>query len=241
MASDPSPSRAAGVLRPSFPCVGADLTAARACEQAVFLRRFGNSAEELAAQYGPYEPSTSFGAVLRPDGTAVGAVRLIRPGPQRVKTLLDAAEAPWNVSDRVIGEVVGEADGLGERHTWDVASFGVDSAAAGGDRRIAMLLLAVLFGAFRDNAVTGMVAMLDAAARRALLGLGIHMLDLPGAEPAPYLGSSSTVPVYRRITELHAMHVADFPQLHRQVFHGVEIRGVDAAPSAPGSFALPAA
>jgi hypothetical protein len=235
VASDASTAPAAAtVLRPSFPCVGADLTAARACEQVVFHRRFGNTAEEMAAEYGPYESTTAFGAVLGPDGTALGAVRLIRPGSAPVKTLLDAAGPPWSVSGQEIDDIVGG------RHTWDVASFGVDSVAAGADRRVAMLLLSVLFGAFRDNDVTGMVAMLDRGARRAFRGLGVQMLDLPGAQPAPYLGSSSTVPVYRKLSELHAEHAHGFGGVHQQVFHGGGIDGVDAAPCAPGSFALAA-
>jgi hypothetical protein len=232
MASDCSPAPSG--LRPTFPCAGADLAAARACEQSVFGRRFGNSADELSAEYGAYEGSTSFGAVLRPDGTAVGAVRLIRPGPRPVKTLSDAAGPPWSLCSDVVGP-------LGGADTWDVASFTVDSVVAGADRRIAMLLLSVVFGAFRDNAVTGMVAILDVVARRALGGLGVLMLDLPGALPAPYLGSLSSVPVHRRLPDLHARHAEDFPHLHRQVFHGQDIAGVDAAGSAPGSFALTAA
>lgn len=229
MGSDGSP--AASALRPVFPCAGADLAAARACEQSVFGRRFGNSADELRSEYGPYEPSTSFGAVLLPDGTAVGAVRLIRPGQRRVKTLLDASGPPWNLSGDVVGPLEGTV-------TWDVASFGVDCVAAGGDRRIVKLLLSVLFGAFRDNEVTGMVAILDCVARRALGGLGVEMLDLPGAVPAPYLGSPSSVPVYRRMPDLHASHAEGFAHLHQQVFHGGDIAGVDPARSAPGSFAL---
>ena len=104
-----------------------------------------------------------------------------------------------------------------------------------------MLLLSVLFGAFRDNSVTGMVAMLDFPLPAApLRGLGVHLLDLPGAQPAPYLGSPSTVPVYRKVPDLHAEHADGFGGVHQQVFHGGGIAGVDPAPCAPGAFALAA-
>jgi lambda repressor-like predicted transcriptional regulator len=203
----------------------------------VFGRRFGNTSAELAAQYGPYEESTSFGAVLRADGMAVAAVRLVRPGRLRVKTLKDAAAPPWSVAPRLIDEAVG----VGAKDTWDVASFGVDSAAVGADRRVVNVLLTVMFGAFRDNAVTSFVAMLDSVARRPLGGLGVQMLDLPGAKPAPYLGSASTVPVYRRVADLHSEHAEQFSQVHRQVFHGDGIDGVDVRLALPGSFTLVAA
>jgi hypothetical protein len=209
-----------GTLRACYPCRGADLVSARACEEAVFERRFGNTADELSAAYAPYEDSTTFGAVLAPDGTAVGAVRLVRPGPRRVKTLLDASRPPWRVSDRSLEQVLDR----GERATWDVATFAVDRVAAGADRRITPALLSVMLGALHDNAATTFVAILDQTARRALQGLGIRMLDLPGAKPAPYLGSPRSVPVYRHLADLRAEHADQFPQLHQQVFHG---RGID--------------
>ncbi len=241
MASERRAASVIGDLRPSFPCTGDDLVAARACEQVVFGRRFGNTADELASEYGPFEACTAFGAVLAADGRAMGAVRLVRPGPRRLKTLSDAGRPPWNVPDHVIDGVVNRPTLLGEPMTWDVASFGVDSHAAGADRRTTMALLSVMFGAFRDNAVTSFVAILDLRARRALHMLGVRMLDLPGASPAPYLGSPSSVPVYRQVTDLHSEHARSFPRVHRQLFHGQGINGLDACHSAPGAFAVPAA
>jgi hypothetical protein len=193
---------------------------ARACEEAVFGRRFGNTADDLRNEYAPYEDSTTFGAVLDADGTAVGAVRLVGPGPRRVKTLLDASRAPWSVTDRSLEQVLGR----GERHTWDVATFAVDQVTAGADRRITPALLSVLFGALHTHAATTFVAILDQTARRALQGLGMRMLDLPGAKPAPYLGSPRSVPVYRHLADLRAEHADQWPQIHQQVFHG---RGID--------------
>jgi hypothetical protein len=213
-------SASGGALRACYPCRGADLVSARACEEVVFGRRFGNTAEQLRAEYAPYEDSTTFGAVLAPDGTAVGAVRLVRPGPRRVKTLLDASRPPWRVSERSLEQVL---DG-GERRTWDVATFAVDRIAAGADRRVTPALLSVMLRALHDNAATTFVAIMDLPARRALAGLGMRLLDLPGAKAAPYLGSPRSVPVYRHLADLRAEHADQFPQIHQQVFHG---RGID--------------
>lgn len=235
MTSEAPLRRTGPLLRPCFPCRGADLVAARRCESVVFERRFGNTADQLAAEYDAFQASTSFGAVLREDGAAVGSVRLIRPDGERpVKTLADACRPPWSLSDRVIGRLTaGEA---GE--TWDVATFAVDAAAAGPDRRVTMALLSVMFGAFRDNGVGGFVAMLDTRARRAFEEHGMLLHDLPGARPAPYLGSPCTVPVHRRLAEMHDEHAHRFPHLHEQVFHGRDIEGLDTGLSVPGSFGL---
>jgi hypothetical protein len=227
------------LLRASFPCRGADLSAARSCEALVFARRFGNSAHQLAREYGPYEASTVFGGVFLPDGSAVGCVRLIRPdGRGPVKTLSDAAGPPWNLSRQLLQSVVGDQADPDVGETWDVATFGVDGTATGGDRRVTMALLSVMFGAFRDNAVGGLVAMLDTGARRAFRGLGLHVNDIPGALSASYLGSASTTPVHRRIDVLHAEHFIAFPHVHQQVFHGWHVDGLDEQMCAPGAFAL---
>lgn len=219
MAFDQRAAGTQGRLRTAFPCAGPDLAQARACEQAVFGRRFGNSPEDLDYAYGPYEGSTVFGAVFDTQGTAIGSVRLIGPGPERVKTLQDASRPPWNVPESMF-EVVG----LNELDTWDVASLAVDSVAAGSDRRVAMALLSVMFGALGDNATSSFVAVLDSGARRALQGLGMRLFDLPSANPAPYLGSVSSVPVYRHLADLRREHADRFPHIHSQVFHG---RGID--------------
>ena len=76
---------------------GDDLAAARACEVLVFGRSFGNTAADLDAELGPYEATTSLGAVFRTDGSAVGTVRLVRNGAPGLKTLTDAAAAPWSL------------------------------------------------------------------------------------------------------------------------------------------------
>lgn len=241
------------VLRVAFPCTGPDLRAALACEAVVFGRRYGNTAEQLEAEYGPYRDGSRFGAVLAPDGRALGAVRLLSGGPAGLKTLTDAAAPPWDVC---VDAACAEA-GLDPAATWDVATFAVDpdthtgtgtvngtgSSTGGsvGARPVTLALFAVMFGAFRDNGVSGFVAVLDAAARRPISAVGVLTDDLPGATPAPYLGSPASVPVYARVPDLHRRHAREFPALHRQVFHGQGIGGLDPAAALPGAFRLPPA
>jgi hypothetical protein len=232
MASEPR-----AVLRPSFPCTGDDLRSARACEQAVFGRVYGNTAVELRHEYGPYESETSFGAVFLPDGTAVGAVRLMRLCGNGLKSLNDAATRPW----RLPVAVACRTASIDLEHTWDVGSFGVDSSGVAATGEATLALWSVMFGAFRDNSVATFVAILDAGARRPIAAVGVEMLDLPGATPAAYLGSPSSTPVYRHVQDLHRLHRERFPTVHQQVFHGRGIGGLDARACQPGAFALAAA
>jgi hypothetical protein len=221
-------------LRPCFPCTGADLEAARDCEQVVFGRRFGNSAAELADAYDAYQRSTSFGAVFAPDGTAVAAVRLLRNGPRGLKSLNDAAAPPWGLPVSASCRVAG----IDPARTWDVATFGVDDGIVGSSRQATFALLSVFFGALRDNEVVSFVAILDAGARRPFRALGVELLDLPGASAAPYLGSAASVPVYQHVADLHREHLLRFAGVHEKVFHGHGVAGLDPQACRPGAFGL---
>jgi hypothetical protein len=225
------------VLRPSFPCAGADLRSARACEQAVLARHFGNDATELGEEYGPYEGSTDFGGVFLPDGTAAGAVRLLRNGRQGLKSLNDAAAPPWDLPV----EATCDAADLDPAQTWDVGSFGVDSDKPGVGHQVTLALWSVMFGAFRDNKVASFIAILDEGARRPIATIGVQMLDFPGAAPAAYLGSAASVPVYRHLRDLHELHRTRFADVHQQVFHGRGVDGLDPHACEPGVFELGAA
>jgi hypothetical protein len=224
-------------LRASFPCTGDDLRSARACEQTVFGRAFGNTAVELRSEYGPYESATSFGAVFAPDGTAIAAVRLMRLSRNGLKSLNDAATRPWRLP---VGATC-RAASIDLAHTWDVGSFGVDSSAEEATPEATLALWSIMFGAFRDNSVSTFVAILDAGARRPIAAVGVEMLDLPGATAAAYLGSPSSTPVYRHLRDLHRLHRERFRAVHPQVFHGRGIRGLDPRECRPGAFALAAA
>jgi hypothetical protein len=89
--------------------------------------------------------------------------------------------------------------------------------------------------------VASFVAILDAGARRPIASLGVHMLDLPGAVPATYLGSSASVPVYRHVHDLHRLHESRFADVHEQIFHGRGVVGLDPRRCQPGAFELEAA
>ena len=63
-----------------FQVEGALLASALECEAEVFLRWFGNTAEQLADEYGPYEDSTVFLVVADRQDEVIGTVRLLRGG-----------------------------------------------------------------------------------------------------------------------------------------------------------------
>jgi hypothetical protein len=162
---------------------------------------------------------------------------LIRNGEHGLKSLNDASASPWAMPVRSTCQ----AADINPERTWDVGSFAVDSVLRGPGRQSTLALFSVLFGAFRDNEVESFVAIIDAGARRPMATIGVQLLDLPGAAPAAYFGSSASTPVYRHVRDLHRMHGCDFAEVHEQVFHGRGVDGLDARECQPGSFELAAA
>src|SRR4051794_19204791 len=79
------------MLRLEFDPKGERRGAAHDCEAEVFLKSFGNTVEQMAEEYGPYEDTSVFVSITDPNGTVVAAARLITPGPIGLKTLNDLA------------------------------------------------------------------------------------------------------------------------------------------------------
>jgi hypothetical protein len=181
---------------------GALREAARQCEAEVFLDRFGNTAEELAEEYGPYEERTIFLAVVEgEDGAAdvLASARIVLPVPLP-KTLADAGREPWLADPpRVVREV-----GLDLDRTWDVLTFAVRRGVRG---RGVHAFEALIYGVIEGMAANGaewMVAMVDDGPRRLLAERGVDLDRLPGTWTAPYFGSPATTPVYARQADMAA-------------------------------------
>ena len=85
------------MLHLNFNVTGSLLAAARECEEDVFLKAFGNTREQLDAEYGQYDDQSVFLTVSDSDGVVLGACRIITPGPAGFKTLNDVKGDPWLV------------------------------------------------------------------------------------------------------------------------------------------------
>src|SRR5215218_11310702 len=115
-------------VRMHFDVSGALLDSARECEAEVFLRWYGNTREQLAEEYGPYEDSSVFVALADRDDEVVGAARMLVPGGGAgLKTLADVGREPW----RVNGGQAAAAVGMNLGSTFEVATLGVRGRTAG--------------------------------------------------------------------------------------------------------------
>lgn len=202
------------------------LAATRACEAEVFLHTYGNSAQQLADEYGPYEATSHFLALVGPAGDVVGACRLIAPGPAGLKTVADVARAPWHVD----GARALRAAGADPDRSWDVATIAVLPR-----RGVTPLASAALYHglvqATRMNAIDWITMMLDERARRLLAAVGFVAGTLPGTAGAPYLGSACTTPLVGDVARMLDHQRRTSPEAHRLIGLGVGLDGV-AVPSA---------
>ena len=74
------------------------LAAARECEADVFLHWYGNTREQLADEYGPYEDRSVYLVVSDADDDVVATMRLIAPGGEAgLKAINDLSGPPWKV------------------------------------------------------------------------------------------------------------------------------------------------
>lgn len=202
------------------------LAGARECEAEVFLQWYGNTRQQLADEYGPYEDRSVFLAAVDDTGDVLAAMRLIAPGGVAgLKTLADVARDPWGAD----GTRVAAAAQLDPRTTWDVATIGVrrqreDTA------RLSLALYHGLGAVRRANAMTSFTAVLDERVRRLLASVGLVTRRLPGTTTAPYLGSAASTPVFAHCAPMLDVQRRRFPDSYRLVTLGVGLDGISVPP-----------
>ena len=206
-----------------FQVTGRLLESALECESEVFLRWFGNTPEQLAGEYGPYEDATAFLVVADRRDQVVGAVRLLVPGGRAgLKTLADIGEPPWAVD----GARSAAAVGIDLASTWEVATLGVRRTPEASGVQLSLALYHGLMTIAQVNRMTSFVAVLDERVRRLLSSVGILTQPLPGTSTASYLGSAASTPVFCHFGAMLENQRTRFPDAYRLVTLGIGLDGV---------------
>jgi hypothetical protein len=181
-----------------------DRQTAKDLEASIFEAAYGNDPAELAEAYGAYEPQSHFLLVedLTDGVVPVGEMRIIhcsesRPG----RTLDDVQSKPWELPlDGILRQT-----GIVLGRTFDVATIGaLARSGARPDPQVALSLYHGLWRLSAEQGITHHTAMLDSRPLRRLTGIGVPFSLLPGAEPAEYMGSPRTAPVWLSIDDLRA-------------------------------------
>jgi hypothetical protein len=206
-----------------FNPTGEQLAAALECEASVFLKTYGNTAEHLAEEYGPFAAASVFIGIYEPGGDAVGAVRLIRPTELGLKTLQDVAGPPWSLDVPRMAR----AARLDLDRTWDFTTLG----ARRGLRRWSTLVSAGLFHGLvqvvRANDIASAVMMIDERVRGLLALAGMTGHTMPGAHTASYLGSARCTPVYEHCQQAFDRQRQVNPDGYRLFMQGIGLDGIE--------------
>ena len=220
------------VFQLRFAPSGDELRAAIECEAAVFHKAYGNTAAQLAEEYGPFAEASVFIGVYEPGGDAVGAVRLIRPTELGLKTLHDVSLPPWSLD---VGRMA-RAARLDLARTWDFTTLGMRR----GLRRHGTLVSAALFHglvqAVRANNIPSAVMMIDERVRGLLRLAGMTGQTMPGAQTAEYMGSARCTPVYEHCFPAFDRQRVINPDGYRLFMQGIGLDGISVPPLASFEF-----
>lgn len=200
---------------------------ARELEQQVFLEAFGNTAEQLAAEYGPYESSSLFFCVIdHRRATIAGMMRMILPTPHGpgLKSLADL-EPAWGTS---ASDLLAQAGlDLEIERTWDIATLAVAheyrSAASAGLVSLGLFQSFVLTA--HSAGINSFVMILDHIVFR-MLRLRVRVPFIALAESRPYLGSPASIPSFLLLDQWRERLRQGSPELLDVIFEG---RGIGPA------------
>ena len=194
---------------------------ARRCEADIFLAAFGNTRQQLADEYGPYENQSVFLAVTDEAGEVLGMTRLIVPGPSGLKTLNDLGREPWLVD----GERVARAAGVDSARAWDIATLGVREGHRARSMRVSLALYHGVLKSTYLNEVPSVTSILDETARRAFALFDLVYTTLPSTSTASYLGSVASTPVYSHASMLDIQRRVN-PEAYRLLSLGIGLDGL---------------
>ena len=171
----------------------------RHIERVRFEKTFGNTADDMAREYGPYEhASTFFISVDREDEAPAGVLRIIRNSAVGLKTINDVAGPPLNLPKEHIMAYhnIGALDDC-----WDIGTVATMPEQPSAIASI-QVYRAMYLTAERDK-VKHFLSVIDAKALSQLSGyLGIPFQPLAGTAPFEYLGSARSQAVYGYVSDL---------------------------------------
>lgn len=178
---------------------------ARRIECEVFDEFFGNAADVMAREYGPYEEASEFLLIVdRTSTRAVGALRFITHSERGFKTLNDVAKPPLSISTENIKATHGIRDWT---RCWDIATVAVIPELRGeaGGQLVSVALYGHTYALAMRSGIERFIAILDEHAYRQLTRtFAIPFAPILATAPFSYLGSESSRATHVRLADIRA-------------------------------------
>lgn len=177
----------------------------RDIERRVFEERFGNDAEEMQREYGPYEDASRFFIVVdRQQQRAAGLMRIIYASAQGLKAFNDLAREPFSLSVEQAVSAHGLPADLAA--TWELGTVAVlPEYRSGTGAASIQIYRAVYLAALRDR-IDHFVSVIDSVPLAKITEyVGLPFVPLASVAAAPYLGSTSSQPIYGYVPDFYRL------------------------------------
>lgn len=193
----------------------------RALEAKVFLETFGNTKNDLDREYSPYEARSFFLFVYdHADSRAAAMARIIIPNAVtnlQTKTT-DDIESLWGLrgTDIALGGRF-----LKDENYWDVATLAVDRTYKGPGRAgiVSLAIYNTIMTSAMHCGVDVVIAILDEVAyRTSKWQYHEPFKPLDTLSALPYMGSSSSLPVYCEFSAVKARLEMQKPDIAKMLF-----------------------
>lgn len=175
----------------------------RSIEREVFESKFGNAADVMAAEYGPYDPpqySTFFLSIDHNAGNSAGVARMIHNSPAGMKTLNDLTGRCSPIPGEIETEHFQAHHGVVDLDScWDHATLAVREQYrhAGSYAGLSVQLHRASYISAIEFGIDHVVSILDERALTQIRDyLGVPFVPLCGTRGFRYLGSARSQAVY---------------------------------------------
>lgn len=177
----------------------------RNVERIVFDDAFGNDAEEMQKEYGPFEAASRFFiSIDRQTEQPSGVLRVIRNSPLGLKTLRDSQGKPFFVDIEKARLQPGMSD---IDKIQDVGTIAVPKEHRLKEGPVSILLERALYIDAQQNDVEALISIIDhkplTKLRSKWRGVGIPFTSLGGSKAGPYLGSKKSHAVHGYVPEFY--------------------------------------
>lgn len=176
----------------------------RYVEHVVFEESFGNNADEMKKEYGPYEPASRFFVSIDQETEQpTGVLRAITASSAGFKSLDDASEF-FSMDKAATRQQKGMEQ---EDKIWDIGTIAVLPEYREKSGPVSILLERAMYLSATKHEVQSIVSIVDDRALRKMksrwVGVGIPFRPLAGTNSRPYLGSPKSHAVVGYVPEFY--------------------------------------
>ena len=172
----------------------------RYIERTVFEEAFGNDANEMTKEYGPYESASKFFiSIDRVTEQPIGVLRIISNSQSGLKTINDVIREPFNVN---LDDVIQQHNITDLNKVWDIGTVAILPNHLGSRGLPTVRLYRAIYKASLERGVDYWVSIVDDDVLQMVKDhFGIPFMPLANSKTGSYLGSEKSHAVCAYVPE----------------------------------------